>query len=824
MPIFVDVILPLPLPGTFTYSVPDDIVDSVFRGSRVLVQFGRKKVYTAIVLAIHENPPEGYAVKDILQVLDKDPIVVYPQTKLWQWISEYYLCTLGDVYKSAVPAGLKIESETYVGLNNDYEPAEPVKLTERQSYVVAALQNVDRISIKELADAVGDVKVSSTVASLLQLGILEVDERAVERYRPERKTLVRLAIGRDDEDALHEIFGSLTRSRAQERLLVAYLEKSGWLQRRNELRDVSRKELLDCTGASPGALKLLVDKGIIEVYKKSINRFNHSVREQDLVEAPTLSESQQLALRQLSDGFRDHKTMLLHGVTGSGKTEIYIHLIKSVLAQQRPVLYLVPEISLTTQLTDRLRRVFGDSLIVYHSKFSDNERVDIWRKLLQTQEPVIVLGARSATFLPFYSLGLVIVDEEHESSYKQYDPAPRYNARDTAIVLASLHGAKTLLGSATPSVETYYKAKQGKYGLVELTERYSGAVLPEVEIVDMKQQRKRKENRGSLSLPLVQSVNQTLGSRRQAIIFQNRRGFAPVVVCKECGWTPKCQNCDVSMVFHKNINLLRCHYCGFSVTLPSVCPACGLNGIETYGYGTERIAEEVHDCFPAARVARMDLDTTRNKNAYQEIIEEFARQDTDILVGTQMVTKGLDFEKVDVVGVINADTLLNFPDFRSDERAFNMLEQVAGRAGRRENKGKVIVQTTDPENEILARVASHDYNGYYCSQIADREKFGYPPFTRVINIYLKHRDQLTVDSLAVSYVMKLRTIFGNRVLGPERPYVGRVANWCIQSVMLKVEATASMRKVKELLRKIYEEMAADPRMKQAQIYYDVDPM
>lgn len=824
METFANVILPLPLPGTFTYRVPEEMEPLVHNGSRVLVQFGRKKVYTAIVAEIHNDRPEGYEVKDLMQVRDQDSIVVYPQLKLWQWISDYYLCTVGDVYKAALPTGLKLESETFVSLNADYDPETPVKLTERQSLIVAALQSAERLSVRELSDKLKMPQAQSVVSQLLAIGIVEVDERTIEKYRPERKTLVRLTCARDDDDALHEAFGRVTRSRMQEKLLVAYIEKSGWLQQRDALREVERKTLLDVTGASPGALKGLIDKGIMEVYKKSVNRFNTVIAEKDLSPLPTLSEVQMAARRNITEQFREKKVVLLHGVTGSGKTEIYMQMMREMLEQGRQVLYLVPEISLTTQLTDRLRRVFGDRLFVYHSKFSDNERVDIWRKMLSSTEPVIVLGARSSVFLPFASLGLVIVDEEHESSYKQYDPAPRYNARDTAIMLATMHGAKTLLGSATPSIETFYKAQTGKYGLVELKERFSGASLPAVEIVDMKAQRKGKLNRGSLSLPLCRGVGSAAASKRQSILFQNRRGFAPMVVCSECGWTPKCQNCDVSLVYHKNIGQLRCHYCGYFVQLPNVCPACGLNGVQTFGYGTERIAEEVHELFPEARVARMDLDTTRNKHAYQEIIEEFERQETDILVGTQMVSKGLDFEKVDVVGVINADTLLNFPDFRSDERAFNMLEQVAGRAGRRADVGKVIIQTTDPNNEVLARVAAHDYAGYYRAELANRHKFGYPPFTRIINIYIKHRDRMTCDTLAVGYARTLMQIFGNRVLGPERPYVGRISNWCIQTIMLKVEAGASMVKVKAILRDVYERLAVDPAMKQTQIYYDVDPM
>ena len=511
-------------------------------------------------------------------------------------------------------------------------------------------------------------------------------------------------------------------------------------------------------------------------------------------------------------------------MTGSGKTEIYTYLISSVLAAGNQVLYLVPEISLTTQLTDRLKKVFGDSLIIYHSKFSDNERVEVWKRLLSSNEPLIVLGVRSSVFLPFARLGLVIVDEEHEASFKQYDPAPRYNARDAAIVLASMHGAPTLLGSATPSVETYYKASIEKYGLIELPERFEGSQLPDVEIVDMREQRKKKLNKGILSQPLRLATSQALKEGSQAIMFQNRRGFAPVVVCQQCGWTPKCHNCDVSLVYHKNSGLLKCHYCGYCQPLPKLCPACGMNAIEVYGYGTERIAEEVHQEFHDYRVARMDLDTTRNKNAYQEIIEEFASHETDILVGTQMVSKGLDFEKVRIVGVINADTLLNFPDFRSNERAFNMLEQVSGRAGRRKDMGKVFIQTTKPDDPVLEHVKNHDYHGFYTQELEERRKFAYPPFTRIINIYLKNKDAAAADMGAVMLTKALRDVFGERVLGPEKPFVSRVALWYIQSTMLKVEAGASMKKVKDLLRSVIAGVAHVPQIKTSMIYFDVDPV
>lgn len=820
--LFADVILPLPLYSSFTYSVPDYMQPDIQTGSRVLVQFGRKKFYTAIVEKVHTVKPE-YEVKPIMAVMDPQPVVRYPQLNFWRWIADYYLCSPGEVYKAAVPTGLKPESETFVSLNADYEPSDtPVKLTERQELVVAVLMEKKREKISELENYTKIKSIPSVIAPLLEAGIIEIDEHVVERYRPRTVRCVRLNVSRNEKEKLHEFFGMVTRSRAQERALVAYLDLSRWMQPNKEPEDVERDALMKASGASPGVLRAMADKGIFTFYKKSVNRFA-SVSKSEGTPLPSLSESQREVSGAIDRLWREKNTVLLHGVTGSGKTEIYIRLMDSVLRNGSQVLYLVPEISLTTQLTDRIRKVFGDRLLVYHSKFSDSERVDIWKRMLSSKEPIIVLGARSAVFLPFARLGLVVVDEEHESSYKQYDPAPRYNARDAALLLASMHGAKSLLGSATPSVETYYKALNGKYGLVTLSERFEGASLPDVEIIDMKEMRKKKEVSGILSAPLAKATMEVLKGGKQAIMFQNRRGFAPVVVCNQCGWVPKCNNCDVSMVYHRHSGLLRCHYCGYSVPLPPVCPACGGNSLEVYGYGTERIADELHERFEGYRVARMDLDTTRNKDAYQEIIDEFARHETDILVGTQMVTKGLDFANVNLVGVLNADTLLNFPDFRSNERAFNMLEQVAGRAGRRQDKGKVIIQTTNPKEPVLAFVKAHDYKGYYESEIADRRKFAYPPFTRVINVYLKNKDSATADAAAVTLALALRQVFGERVLGPEKPFVSRVATWYLQSIMLKVEAQASMPKVKAAIRAVYESIAADPRIKSSIIYYDVDP-
>lgn len=823
METFAEVILPLPLNSTFTYGIPPDLIGTIEVGSRVFVQFGRKKYYTGIVESLHHDKP-SYEVKPIMMHLDPAPVVRYPQLKFWKWVADYYLCSLGEVYKAAVPSGLKIESETLISLNPDYESDGSKSLSEKEALIIQALTAKPKLKVSEIEEDTGIKNAGNLINVMLREGILEVSERIIERYRPKKETMVRITLTRNDHDGLHAAMDSLSRTRKGERMLLAYLDKSGWLNRSKPLREVSKKELLETSGCTPGVLKTLVDKGILEIYKKEINRFRNADVANTAMSLAKLSHEQSAAKAKITSLFRDMSTVVLRGVTGSGKTEIYTHLIADVLKEGSQVLYLVPEISLTTQLTDRLRSVFGDSLVVYHSKFSDSERVDIYKKIRTSTDPMVILGVRSSVFLPFARLGLVIVDEEHESSFKQYDPAPRYNARDAAIVLASMHGAKTLLGSGTPSVETYYKALTGKFGLVELLERYNKSTMPDVEIVDMREQRRRKANRRILSEPLRSATFAALADKRQAIMFQNRRGFAPIVVCSQCGWTPKCSNCDVSLVYHKSTNRLSCHYCGFTAELPSLCPACGLNGIETYGYGTERIAEEMHEQFDGFRVARMDLDTTRNKNSYQEIIEDFARHDTDILVGTQMISKGLDFGKVNVVGVLNADTLLNFPDFRSDERAFNMLEQVAGRAGRREEKGKVIIQTSDPENDVLKFVETHDFEGFYNREISQRQKFDYPPFTRVIIVYIKNRDKAITDAMAEAYAGALRKIFGNRVLGPQRPVVGRIANFYLQTIMLKIETGASMPKVKHILRQVYETMASDSRMRSTTVYYDVDPV
>lgn len=818
---FAEVVLPLPLYSSFTYSIPEGM-EGVVTGSRVLVQFGRRKFYTGIVASVHPDAPEGYDVKPISLLLDPTPIVRFPQLRLWQWIADYYLCAPGEVYKAAIPTGLKPESTTFISLSPDCDLSEAIpSLKEEEARILQLVYSEKRLSISDIQSRTEIANATSYIRPLLEQGVLEVAETVVEKYRPKTVHMIRLSLRPGDHDGVHRFLDLTNRSTRQQNALMAYLDMSGFLSSRSEPKEVERDALLQRAGITPGILKAMVDKQIFEVYKKSVNRFQDF--DGTIHPIPQLSELQRSAFDAISDGFRTKDTILLHGVTGSGKTEIYAHLIDRVLAAGRQVLFLVPEISLTTQLTDRLRRIFGDRLLVYHSKFSDNERVDVWRRVLDSHQPLLILGARSAVFLPFHHLGLVIVDEEHESSYKQYDPAPRYNARDTAIVLASMHGAKTLLGSATPAVDTYYKALNGKYGLVTLSERYEGAALPAVEIIDMKEQRKRKLSDGILSQPLRLATEQALQHGKQALMFQNRRGFAPFVVCRNCGWTPRCTNCDVALVYHKHSDQLRCHYCGFAMPLPPLCPACQENSVEVYGYGTERIAEEVHRRFQGYRVGRMDLDSTRNKDAFQEIIEDFSSHNMDILVGTQMITKGLDFGEVTVVGVLNADSLLNFPDFRAGERAFNMLEQVAGRAGRRSDPGNVYIQTTDPQNAVLAHVASHDYKGFYEMEIASRSRLLYPPFSRIINIFLKNKNYGDAQTAARLLAEALRTTFGPRVLGPEKPFVSRVATWYLQCIMLKIESTASMSKVKRILRTIYESLARDPRIKSSVIYYDVDP-
>ena len=820
MPQFAEVVLPLAVQGTYTYRIPPTM--SVGAGYRVLVPFGRKKFYTAIVVMAHDIEPQGYNVKEILALLDDGPILRHPQLKFWQWIADYYLCTVGEVYKAALPSGLKVESETFISPNPDYEEEMPGELNDRERVILDFTSQRGKVQITELTNATGFKNVESIVSRLLDKGAVHVAERVMDNYRPKTETCVRLTIERNDEQALHAFFDRVARAKKQEQLLLAYLDLSHWLQRSKPVQEVTQDELLKRSGCTQPVLAAARKNGIFEIYKREINRF--SLLASAMVDLPTLSEPQREAYLKIHNSLKEKAVTLLHGVTSSGKTSIYMHLISDALKLGKQVLYLVPEIALTTQITQRLQRVFGERLLIYHSKFSDNERVDIWKKLLTTIDPCVIIGVRSSVFLPFSNLGLVIVDEEHDSSYKQQDPAPRYNGRDTAILLAHMHGAKTVLGSATPAIDTYYKALTGRYGLVELSTRYGDIKMPQVHTIDLKKAWKKHEMNGMFSLELIAECRKALQSNEQVILFQNRRGYAPMVRCKQCAWVPTCVNCDVTLTYHRHVDTLTCHYCGHTITLPIVCPACGNASIEVVGYGTERIEDEIDKVFTGEKISRMDLDTTRSKNSYDRIIDEFSQHKTSILVGTQMVTKGLDFDAVSIVGILNADTMIHFPDFRSSERAFNMLEQVAGRAGRKSKQGKVIIQTFNPSHAVIERVVAHDYKGFYEQEIADRQKYGYPPFTKIINIYLKHKQDDVVLEMAVRYSNLLRQVFGTRVLGPEAPMVARVQTFYIRQIVLKMELTASMTKVKKILRQLYEQLlATDSRMRSTRLYFDVDP-
>lgn len=818
---FADVILPLPLYRYFTYRIPADMQGRLRQGHRVVVSFGRSKFYTAIVVALHDTEPQGYEVKEIATLLDDEPIVLRPQLKFWEWIAEYYLCSVGDVYKAALPSGLKLESETSLSVNSDYEESAEEPLSEREAVLMQVLSEQGRLTVHELEKLTGLRNTLPVLRRLVEREAIFVSERIRANYKPKTEVCIRLSFEPGNQEALRNAFELVKRSKQQETLLLSYLELSHFMQPGN-YTEVSRAALLERAGVSAAVLAGVVNKGVMLTYKREISRFAKVMRH--CADLPTLSSEQSRALNEICSAMRDKSVTLLHGVTSSGKTEIYTHLIDNALKQGRQVLYLVPEIALTTQLTDRLQRVFGDKLLIYHSRFSDNERVEIWQKLLTDREPKVILGVRSSIFLPFHNLGLVIVDEEHETSYKQYDPAPRYHARNAAIVLAQMYDARVLLGSATPAIESYYNAQCGKYGLVELLTRYSNNPLPEVRTIDMREQRRKKLARGNFSEPLVQEVHKALEREEQIILFQNRRGFAPMVECRECAWIPKCTQCDVSLTYHKRDNRLVCHYCGYSCEVPRMCPACLQPTIEVRGFGTERIEEDVESIFPDTPLARMDLDTTRSRNAYQEIIDNFAEGKSKILIGTQMVTKGLDFDRVSVVGILSADTMLSFPDFRAHERAFQMMAQVAGRSGRGKSRGIVFLQTSQPETPVISQVIRHDYVGMYNEQLSQREAFGYPPFTRLIYIYLKHRDEAVLDTLSQQYATILRKVFGDRVLGPDNPPVARIQSLYIRKIMLKVEVSASMAQVKDLLRQIYERSLADDRFKALTLYYDVDPM
>lgn len=815
---YVDVILPLPLPKCFTYSLPDEYAEDVKIGCRVVVPFGRKKYYTAIVRNVHYCAPTDYEVKEVSALLDADPVLLPQQFSFWEWIADYYLCTQGDVYKAALPSGLKLESETIVEYNPDFEAEAP--LTEREQRILDLLSADRQQCVTKLEKDSGLKNILTVIKSLLDKEAIFVKEELKRTYKPKMEARVRLA-GKVSEKQLHILFDLLSRAPKQLTLLMKYVECSRLLSGETPV-EISRKELLQQANVSSAILNGLVEKKIFEIYYHEIGRLQADC--QSVMPLNPLNSFQQRAHDEIVASFREKNVCLLYGVTASGKTEIYIHLIEETIRQGKQVLYLLPEIALTTQITERLQRVFGSRLGIYHSKFPDAERVEIWQKQLGAANYDIILGVRSSVFLPFQNLGLVIVDEEHETTYKQQDPAPRYHARNAAIVLAMMYGAKTLLGTATPSIETWQNAVAGKYGFVQLKERYKEIQLPEIVPVDIKELYRKKRMVGPFSPLLIQYMREALDQKEQVILFQNRRGFAPMIECRVCGWVPKCQNCDVSLTYHKGINQLTCHYCGYTYQVPVSCPACDGTELTNRGFGTEKIEDDIKVIFPEAKVARMDLDTTRTRSAYEKIIADFEQGKTDILIGTQMVSKGLDFDHVSVVGILNADTMLNYPDFRSYERAFQLMAQVAGRAGRKNKRGRVVLQTKSIDHPIIHQVIANNYEGMVDGQLAERQMFHYPPYYRLVYVYLKNKNEGLLEQMAAVMGDKLRAVFGNRVLGPDKPPVARVQTLYIRKIVLKVEHTAPMARARELLLRIQREMLEDDRFRSLIVYYDVDPL
>lgn len=816
---YVDVILPLPLPRAFTYSLPGNTVEHIEPGCRVVVPFGRKKYYTAIVWNMHDHEPTGYEVKEVATILDPSPVLLPKQFSFWEWLADYYLCSLGDVYKAALPSGMKIESETVVAYNPDFEAVE--RLTDKEQLILDLLSQHPEQPVTLLEKESKVKNILNVVKSLLDKEAIFIKEELKRTYRPKTEAHVRLVEAIATEEKLKNVFDELGRAPKQLAALMKYVELSGFMGTK-DLKEVAKSELLQCSDVSPAVFNGLVEKGVFEVYHHEIGRLKRW--ETETVELNPLNDYQQQAYDRIVAQLHEKNVCLLHGVTSSGKTEVYIHLIAEAIRQGKQVLYLLPEIALTAQITERLKRVFGSRLCIYHSKFPDAERVEIWQKQLTGKGYDIVLGVRSSIFLPFRDLGLIIVDEEHENTYKQQDPAPRYHARNAAIVLASLYGAKTLLGTATPSIETYCNATAGKYGLVELKERYQNIQLPEIVPVDIKELARKKRMAGPFSRLLLGEITEALNNKEQVILFQNRRGFAPMIECRTCGWVPKCKNCDVSLTYHKRINQLTCHYCGYTLPLPRSCPAC--EGVEMVnrGFGTEKIEDDIKLIFPEARIARMDLDTTRTRTVYEKIIADFEQGRTDILIGTQMVSKGLDFDHVSVVGILDADTMMNFPDFRAYERAFQLMAQVAGRAGRKNKRGKVILQTKSINHPMIGLVITNNYEEMVNIQLAERQMFHYPPYYRLVYVYLKNKNVALLEQMARVMAEKLHAVFGDRVSGPADPLVARVQLLYIKKITIKIEVNAPMNRARELLRQVQREILTNERFKSLIVYYDVDPM
>ncbi len=812
---FADIILPLALPKrTYTYYVPDELASAVQPGMRVEVPFGKSKLYSGVVERVHDQKPE-YRVKGVLAVLDDVAVVNARQLQLWDWLAEYYCCTLGEVMIAALPGHLKLSSETKLVHNPDY--GDDFSELDNEEYLLAeALLLQNEITIDDVRKILNKKTVFPTVHRLLLKGVLSLREDLQEKFRPKKVIAVRLAEPyRSDQELLRPVLDELEKTERQMEALLAYLHLS-----RNRPW-VRRQEVIDKAGVSESSLRTLVKKEVLEFYEREISRV--AGFEDELVEAGELSAQQRRALTEIHAQFRDKNTVLLHGVTGSGKTRVYLELMREVLLQGGQVLYLLPEIGLTTQIITRLQRVFGADVVVYHSKINTNERVEVWRAAA-AGKPVL-LAARSGLFLPFQNLQLVIVDEEHDPSFKQYDPAPRYNARDTAIYLAALYGAKVLLGTATPAVETYYNAQSGKYGLVEMMERFGGLELPEMITIDLREQHKTRQMQSIFAPALIDALKTALGNGEQAILFQNRRGYSPILECQLCGWNAQCRNCDVSLTYHKFSNRLRCHYCGYQQEPATVCPACGSGKIGLLGFGTEKIEDELKLFLPEARIGRMDLDTAGTKTSLAAILNDFEEKRFDILVGTQMVTKGLDFDNVAIVGVLGADQLIRFPDFRSGERAYQLLTQVAGRAGRKHKRGLVLVQAWNPAHPVLQEALRGDFQGLFARELAERKEFHYPPFFRLIHITLQHKDDKVVLQAATLFGKLLRQKLGERVLGPVQPHIPRIRNYYGQNIMLKLEKSAPViRAAKEMIRQVSETVTSKPGWSQVRVGVDVDPV
>lgn len=828
---YAQVILPLAVAGCFTYIVSPDMRSQVKVGMRVVVQFGTRRYYTGIVQSVSETLPAAAGdvkkLKSIADVIDSQPTVLPAQLALWQWMAQYYMCSIGEVMKAALPSGLKLESETILLRNDDF-CADEATLSPREQDILRVLDTDKGKDTLTIEKELGVKNLMPSVRRLMELGAIIVRETLTQSFRPQTETYVRLAQGYFTQEALHQVLDQLKRAPAQEALMLRYIEQSGAaaalaLQNESLLKPLTRRALCPDPSAAT-ALTALRKRGVLETYQQEVSRLaeqsNPSDEEPHFVKP--LSEEQQRAHDEIVASFAQKPICLLHGVTSSGKTEVYIHLIREAIARDEQVLYLVPEIALTTQLTTRLERVFGKQMGVYHSKFPDAERVELWRRQLTPEAYPLILGVRSSIFLPFQRIGLIIVDEEHETSYKQVDPAPRYNARDTAMLLAIKQGAKVLLGTATPSLESYYKAQSGKYGLVKMLHRFGNVQLPEIIVEDVKELQRKRQMPTPFSPRLTSAVRQTLEQKGQAILFQNRRGYSPVLECRECGWTPRCSRCDVSLTFHQRIGKLVCHYCGAQYAVPTQCPCCESTKLRDMGYGTEKIESAAQNIFPEAKTERMDLDTTRSRTAYEHIIDRFSCGETNLLIGTQMVTKGLDFDRVQVVGILNADQMLNMPDFRAYERAFQMLSQVAGRAGRRGKRGLVVLQTKQADNPIIAQVVRGDYQAMYDLLIPERRDFHYPPFYRIINIYLKHRNDDVVDHAAQHLAALLRRYFRDDLLGPDRPMVARVQLQYIRKIMLKVNPAYTATSVRQSLLSARDAVLHYPVYKGVNIYFDVD--